>query len=143
MISLLNARLADMLDLRSQVKQAHWNVKGHGFYSVHELLDKIAGELDLAADEVAERAVQLGGVAMGTARMAAAASTLGEYPARLSSQQRTLQTVADRLAAVGGAVRTAIDESDDAGDKGTADLFTQTSRMLDKNLWFIESHLHA
>lgn len=142
MATLLNARLADLMDLYSQVKQAHWNIKGPGFHAIHELLDELADLVEGFADEVAERAVQLGGIARGTVRMAAAASSLPEYPEELQAQRPTLETIADRLAAVGASVRAGIDESDDAGDKDTADLFTDVSRGIDKYLWFIESHLH-
>lgn len=141
-IALLNARLADLLDLHSQVKQAHWNIKGPGFHALHELLDELAGVVEVFADDVAERAVQLGGVARGTIRMAASASTLPEYPEKLAAQQRTLQTIADRLAAVAKAVRAGIGEADEIDDADTADLFTDVSRGIDKYLWFIESHLH-
>jgi starvation-inducible DNA-binding protein len=141
-VALLNARLADLIDLYSQVKQAHWNVKGPGFHAVHEFLDDLAEVVEDFADEVAERAVQLGGTAHGTIRMAAANSSLPEYPDRLYAQQRTLQVIADRLAIVAATVRAGIDATDDAGDADTADLLTDVSRGLDKYLWFTESHLH-
>lgn len=140
--TLLNAHLVDLLDLRSQIKQAHWNIKGPGFHALHEFLDELAGIVDEFADEVAERAVQLGGTANGTSRMVAAGTTLPEYPDKLTAQQRTLQTVADRIALVGKSVRVGIDQADELGDVDTADLLTGVSRGLDKNLWFVESHLH-
>jgi starvation-inducible DNA-binding protein len=139
--AILNARLADILDLRSHLKQAHWNIKGPGFHAVHELLDMLAAECDTFADDVAERAVQLGATALGTSRMVAAATTLPDYPAKVAAQQRTLQTIADHIAAVAKSVRAAIDEADELEDPGTADLFTGISRGLDKQLWFVESHL--
>jgi starvation-inducible DNA-binding protein len=139
---ILNARLADLLDLYSQVKQAHWNVKGPGFHSIHLFLDELAEVIEEFADSVAERAVQLGGTAYGTTRMVAAATSLPEYPERLSAQQRTLQTITDRLAAVAKPMREGIDQTDEMGDADTADLLTDVSRGLDKYLWFTESHLH-
>ena len=142
-VELCNARLADLADLFTQTKQAHWNVKGPAFIAIHELLDKIAEEVEDASDEVAERAVQLGGQAMGTARMAAKNSTLPEYPTKAASQHEHLEAMAERLSLAGASVRAAIDTANNLGDADTADLFTQSSRMLDKNLWFIEAHLQG
>src|SRR5258708_4315496 len=110
MINLLNARLADAVDLKSQVKQAHWNVKGHQFIQLHELFDAIAGRLEGIVDEVAERAVELGGTALGTARIAATISRLPEYPVDIKSGIDHTAALADRLAAFGASVRAAIDE---------------------------------
>src|SRR3954463_14577330 len=79
-IELLNTRLADAIDLQTQTKQAHWNVKGPNFIALHELFDKINEEVEDYVDDIAERAVQLGGVAEGTARTVAKRSSLSEYP---------------------------------------------------------------
>src|SRR5580693_9371980 len=81
-IKLLNARLADAIDLQTQTKEAHWNVKGPNFIALHELFDKINEEVEDYVDDIAERAVQLGGVAEGTARLVAKRSSLAEYPAK-------------------------------------------------------------
>src|SRR3954447_17467814 len=80
-VELLNARLADAIDLQTQTKHAHWNVKGPNFIALHELFDKINEDVEDYLDDIAERAVQLGGVAEGTARMAVKRSSLSEYPA--------------------------------------------------------------
>jgi len=141
LIPLLNARLADASDLKSQLKQAHWNVKGPQFLQLHELFDGIAGRLDGQIDDIAERAVQLGGTAMGTLRLAAAASTLPEYPGGLTDGLAHAAAIADRLAAYGASLRAAIDTSTALGDAGAADMFTGFSREADKDLWFVESHL--
>lgn len=141
--ALLNARLADLCDLYSQVKQAHWNVKGPSFIALHELFDEIAGDLDGHIDTVAERAVQLGCTAIGTVRAAAAASTIPEYPLEATDQREHIKATAKRLAIAAKSIRKAIDVSVDLGDAGTADLFTAVSRALDKHLWFVESHANA
>lgn len=141
LIPILNARLADAIDLKSQIKQAHWNVKGPQFLQLHELFDGIAGRIDGHVDDIAERAVQLGGTAFGTIRMAAAASSLPEYPANLKDGLAHAAALADRLAIYGAALRAAIDSTAALGDADTADLFTQFSREADKDLWFVESHL--
>ena len=141
MIALLNARLADAIDLRLAVKQAHWNVKGPTFIALHELFDQIQARIDAFVDDIAERAVTLGGAAHGTAQVAVKDSKLEPYPTELMPEKQHLTALADRLAAFGKLAREAINASDEAGDKDTADLFTGVSRSIDKDLWFIEAHL--
>jgi starvation-inducible DNA-binding protein len=142
-IELLNARLADCKDLQTQTKQAHWNVKGPNFIGLHELFDKINEEVDEYVDEIAERAVQLGGVAEGTARVVAKRSTLPEYPLNIADGRSHVEALSSALAAFGKGARKAINESNDMGDLDTADLFTEISRGVDKWLWFVEAHLQA
>ena len=142
-IELLNARLADCIDLQTQTKQAHWNVKGPTFIALHELFDKINDDVENYVDEIAERAVQLGGVAEGTARMVAKRSSLAEYPAKAVDGRSHVEALSSALAAFGAAARKAIDQADELGDLDTADLFTEVSRGIDKWLWFVEAHLQA
>ncbi len=142
-IELLNARLADCKDLQTQTKQAHWNVKGPNFIGLHELFDKINEEVDEYVDEIAERAVQLGGVAEGTARVVAKRSSLPEYPLNIADGRSHVDALSSALAAFGKGARQAINESNDLGDLDTADLFTEVSRGVDKWLWFVEAHLQA
>jgi starvation-inducible DNA-binding protein len=142
-IELLNDRLADCKDLQTQVKQGHWNVKGPNFISLHLLFDKINDDVEEYVDEIAERAVQLGGVAEGTARMVARRSSLAEYPASAVDGRSHVEALSSALAAFGAAARKAIDQSNDLGDLDTADLFTEVSRGIDKWLWFVEAHLQA
>src|SRR6201997_3322648 len=104
-IELLNARLADCKDLQTQVKQAHWNVKGPNFISLHLLFDKVNDDVENYVDQIAERAVQLGGVAEGTARMVARRSSLPEYPANAVDGHCHVQALSSALAAFGGAAR--------------------------------------
>ncbi len=142
-IELLNARLADCIDLQTQVKQAHWNVKGREFIGLHKLFDEINDAVRDYVDEIAERAVQLGGVASGTARMAAQRSTLKEYPATAVDCQEHVEALSSALAAFGKTARKGIDEANAFGDLDTADLFTQVSRGIDKWLWFVEAHAQS
>lgn len=142
-IPLLQARLADAIDLQSQAKQAHWNVKGPSFISLHQLFDQVAEHAEAAVDELAERIVQLGGVAEGTVRAAAARSTLGEYPFDIATGMDHVRALTLSLATFGKGVRQAIDAASQAGDADTADLFTEISRAADKDLWFVEAHLQA
>ena len=141
-IELLNARLADAIDLQTQTKQAHWNVKGPHFIALHELFDKINEDVEDYVDLIAERAVQLGGTAEGTARMSAKRSSLSEYPNAVDGRSH-VEALSSALAAFGKSARKAIDQADELGDADTADIFTEISRGIDKWLWFVEAHLQA
>jgi len=143
MIALLNARLADSIDLQTQCKQAHWNVKGPDFIALHELFDKINEDVEEYVDLLAERAVQLGGTAEGTIQAVIKRTSLKEYGTKGGSGHDHVQALSNALAAYGKLVREAIDSTDKAGDKDTADIFTETSRGTDKWLWFVEAHLQA
>ena len=140
-IAILNQTLAATLDLKTQTKQAHWNVKGMDFSQLHELFDEMATELEEYVDMVAERVTALGGTALGTARIAAAESILPEYDLDAVSGAEHVTVLADRYGAYAKHVREAIDQTDDLGDADTADLYTEISRTIDKRLWFLEAHL--
>jgi len=142
-VELLNARLADCKDLETQTKQAHWNVKGPNFIALHELFDKINEDVEDYVDEIAERAVQLGGVAEGTARVVAKRSSLPEYPLHAADGHSHVDALSSALAAFAKSARQAIDQANELGDLDTADLFTEVSRGVDKWLWFVEAHLQA
>lgn len=143
MVALCNQQLADSLDLYSQTKQAHWNVKGKDFYQLHLLFDQLAAETLEHIDEIAERATALGGYATGTVRMSAASSTLPEYPTDCVEGLEHVRALVERYAGYAASTRAAIDTADEAGDQSTADLFTEISREVDKSLWFLEAHLQA
>ena len=141
LVNLLNEQLADLFDLFSQTKQAHWSVKGPQFYQLHELYDELAAQILGHIDTVAERATALGGVAMGTARMAAQNSRLSEFPGSAVSSRESVELLCERYASVAQSVREAIDEAEQQEDMGTADVLTEVSRDLDKDLWFLEAHI--
>jgi starvation-inducible DNA-binding protein len=138
---LLNARLADSVDLMHQAKEAHWNVKGPSFIALHKLFDEIVDSAEEYMDLIAERVVQLGGVAEGTIQTATRRTTLKPYPAELSAERDHLEALSSALSAYGKSARRAIDQSDELGDQDTADIFTEISRGIDKYLWFVEAHL--
>jgi starvation-inducible DNA-binding protein len=137
---LLNSRLADCVDLQTMCKQAHWNVRGPQFIALHKLFDDVYDAVVEYADLLAERVVQLGGVAAGTARAVAQRSTLTEYPLTLTSGSEHVSALSGALAQFGKKVRSGIEEVDDLDDAGSADILTEISRGTDKWLWFVEVH---
>lgn len=141
LVALLNQTLADVSDLYSQTKQAHWNVRGKNFIALHELFDDLAEKVFGQIDVIAERITALGGLANGTVRQAAAASALPEFPTEKVNEFGYVAALAERFAKCANAVRTGIDTADEAGDPGTADLLTALSRELDQSIWFLEAHL--
>jgi starvation-inducible DNA-binding protein len=141
--ALMNQRLASAVDLQTQVKQAHWNVKGPSFIGLHELFDKVHDAVLACVDMIAERIVQLGGIAEGTARVAASRSKLEEYPLTISDGLGHVEAVAQALSTFGRETRNTINEANELGDAVTADLFTEVSRAIDKWLWLVEAHSQA
>jgi starvation-inducible DNA-binding protein len=142
-IELLNARLADGIDLGTQTKHAHWNVKGPNFIALHELFDKIAESIEDQIDTIAERVTALGGTARGTLVAVARGTSLKPYPEDINDGVTHVEALSAVLADFGRKVRAAIEESAKFGDAGTSDLFTQISRETDKSLWLLEAHLYA
>jgi starvation-inducible DNA-binding protein len=141
-ITLLQQALACTVDLRSQIKQASWNVKGPDFSQLHALFDTIAAELDAYADLIAERIAVLGGVVQGTIRMAAAQSTLPEYSSDLVTGDAHVRALAERFAHYANIMRAGIAHATDVEDAATANVYTDISRGIDKRLWGLDAHLH-
>ena len=140
-MELLNARVAEGIDLALLTNQAHWNLKGPQFIAIHEMLDGFRGQIDTHVDTMAERVVQLGGTALGTTQTVAKASSLMPYPTDIYAIKDHLAALIERYSAVANALRRNIDEAAEAGDADTADIFTAASRDLDKALWFLEAHV--
>ena len=141
--ALMNQRLADAVDLQMQMKQAHWNVKGPSFIGLHELFDKVARSVESYVDMIAERIVQLGGIAEGTVRVVASRTRLPEYPIEIAEGMAHVEGVARALSTFGQEARATIDEANGLDDADTADLFTEISRGIDQWLWFTEAHSQA
>src|SRR5256885_10962389 len=121
---LMNQRLADAVDLQTQMKQAHWNVKGPHFIGLHELFDQIDEAVEAYVDLIAERIVQLGGIAEGTARVAAGRSRLEEYPLTIADGSAHVEAVSKALSTFRHEARKSIDQADELGDAATSGLFT-------------------
>jgi len=139
-IALLNQRLAECIDLQTQCKQAHWNVKGPSFIGLHKLFDEINESVEEYVDLIAERVVQLGGIAEGTIGAVEGRSTLVDYPLTLSSGAEHVAALSDALAAFGRTARLGIEEMDELKDADSADMLTEISRGVDQWLWFVEAH---
>ena len=140
MAALLNARLADAIDLTLAVKQAHWNIKGSSFIGIHELLDDVAERCRDHADLIAERCVILGGQAKGTSQVVVSETLLEAYPVDAQHQSLHVEALKERFMSFGAALRESIEKAGEAGDEDTADLFTEVSRSVDKDAWFIGAH---
>jgi starvation-inducible DNA-binding protein len=140
---LLNERLADLIDLKLQAKQAHWNVKGPNFIALHKLFDEIAGAIDEHVDTVAERITTLGGTAEGTVSAVSKHTSLPAYSLKTVSGHDHLEALSTAVATAGNLVRAAIDKTNELGDADAADIFTAASRTLDQYLWFLEAHLQS
>src|SRR5690606_37694064 len=117
--------------------------KGRQFYSIHELTDQFAAEVAVIVDDLAERATALGGYVHGTVRMAAGTTSLPEYPTDAIEAMDHVRALVERIGHFANSTRSAIDTADELGDKDTADLFTEVSRLVDKRLWFFEAHLQV
>lgn len=140
-IELLNKHLAAAIDLHAQMKQAHWNVRSSNFIAIHELFDKVASEVEGYSDRIAERAARLGGTAYGTIQIAVERTFLFPYTLGIGDVTQHVFAVSEALAAFGQSVRGATSLAAKVGDTDTADLFTEISRGVDQQLWFVESPL--
>lgn len=143
MITVLNQSLADVFDLYSQTKQAHWNVKGMQFIALHQLFDDLAASVLEYVDMIAERITALGGYAAGTVGMAADRSTLPEWPLDANNGQAAVEALVERYAAYANSARELIEVTDDADDEVSSDLMTEITRGMDKHLYFLQAHLQA
>ena len=143
LIKSLNQQLADAIDLQLQAKQAHWNVRGAKFSALHELFEQVAVNVSHHADLIAERAVQLGGLADGVVSVVAKHSDLPGFPARITAGPDHVRAIAGALSAFGAKTRPGIVEAEEAGDAVTADILTEISRDVDKLLWLVEAHVDA
>jgi starvation-inducible DNA-binding protein len=143
LVELLNDHLADAIDLQTQCKQADWNVKGSSCLSLHELFEKLNEGVGAYVDDIAERAVKLGGIAEGTARIVAKRTSLTEYAAKTGTGREHVESLSSALVFFGRSIRQSIAKSTELGDADTTDLFTKISRGIDKWLWFVDAHLQA
>ncbi|WP_299186400.1 DNA starvation/stationary phase protection protein Dps [uncultured Psychrobacter sp.] len=137
MVDLLNSNLANLIDLSMDSKQCHWNLQGTGFIGVHQLLDDTYERLTEAYDTIAERIVILGGKANGISKRVVEDSVLETYPTDITEVDQHVRELTNRYKTIAEELRKAIDSAGEAGDEDTADLFTEVSRIIDKDAWFI------
>ena len=138
-MKIIYKHLVDFLDLAMVTKQAHWNMRGPNFIAVHEMLDPFNAKLLEYADILAERVVQMGGIAMGTPEIVVGETSFDEYPTDISATEDHLRELALRYSTLANRVRRDID--DNKADAATIDFLTQAVEDLDKYTWFIEAHL--
>jgi starvation-inducible DNA-binding protein len=143
LIELCNACLADAVDLEMQCKHAHWNVKGPNFSALHQLFDLVNENVEDYIDLIAERAVQLGGIANSTTHVVTTWAHMPENDAQSASERDYVQSLSAALASFGKIAREAIGKSNELGDAVSADIFTEISRGVDKWLWMVEAHLQS
>jgi starvation-inducible DNA-binding protein len=143
LVTMLNTQLATTLDLYTQIKHAHWNIKGPDFYQLHELFDDLAKDVFGFIDVIAERATALGGYAQGTLRMSAQNSNLPEYPKEAIDGRQHLDALIERFSRYTAECRKCIDAAQNEDDQATSDLFIDICRTVDKGLWFLEAHVQG
>jgi starvation-inducible DNA-binding protein len=141
LVAALNARLADGLDLHSQIKVAHWNIKGPHFATLHPLFETFAIALAAFNDRIAERAITLGGLAHGTARHVARASTLADYPEGTTRDLVHVELLAARIEQYLAGVRAARKEAVERGDDDTEGLLTEVVTAFEMHAWFLRATL--
>lgn len=142
-VELLQAQLADAIDLGLQTKQAHWTVKGPNFIALHELFDQLYTTVTEHVDTIAERIAILGGTPKGTSQAVASGSTLSAYPLDITKGTDHVDALSTAYAAYAKTVRHGMADAGEIGDEDTVDLLTGLSRDIDKSLWFIEAHAQA
>jgi starvation-inducible DNA-binding protein len=141
LVRTLNERLADGLDLHSQIKVAHWNVRGPQFPALHPLFEQFADQLAVHNDAIAERAVTLGGLAVGSTRAVAKASRLPDYPADTTRDLDHVKLLAERFESYLAGVRESRGIGEKLGDTDTVDLLTGVITEFEKNSWFLRATL--
>lgn len=140
-VKALNAVLSDALDLHSQIKVAHWNIRGPQFAALHPLFETFAVGLAAHGDAVAERAVTLGGRAYGTARHVAKTSRLPDYPQETTRDLEHVRLLAERFETFLDGVRAARGDGEAEGDTDSVDLLTQIITEFEKHSWFLRASL--
>ena len=142
-VEMLNQRVAECIDLTLQAKQAHWNVKGPNFRSLHKLFDTVSTGIRKSSDLLAERLVQLGGIAQGTVEAVIDQSRLQAYPLTITAEVDHLNALSTSIASCGKWMRESVDIAAEWKDAGTSDLLLRTTQKLDQYLWMVEAHLQG
>jgi len=139
--AILNQTLADMSDLKSHAKQAHWNLRGENFVSYHKLADKVADEADAAADSVAERCAQIGGYVYGLLSHAAKNTTVPAFPEDVNDEEDCMDALLESVSHICGTCRKNIAATQDLSDYATSDMYIDITRAFDKLAWMLNASL--
>ncbi|GGL09569.1 DNA starvation/stationary phase protection protein [Sphaerisporangium melleum] len=134
----LQGALIDLLDLSLVGKQAHWNLIGRNFRSLHLQLDEIVALARTGADAVAERAVALGVNPDGRAATIARDSQVGHLEAGYIEDGKVVAVFTDILCAAVSRMRERIEATEEA-DPVTQDLLIEVTDGLEKQHWMIQA----
>ena len=139
-VELLNQSLADTIDLKSQILQAIWHVRGMNFYQFYLLFGEISEQLEEQTTLLVGRISALASTPLITVRIAAQCSQLSEFPFNAVTVEEILRSLAECVSLHGKSVRLGIVQANDLGDAVTAHIYTKISRTVDRHLWLLESH---
>jgi len=140
-VELLNQTLATSIDLQSQIKQATWNMRGNNFYQFYLLLNEMSKQIEDHINTISERISTLASTPLISVRVAAKNSQLPEFSFDAFTIEENLHTLANRVSLHGKFIKVAIDQVTDLEDAVTADIYIKFSRVLDRHLWLLESHV--
>lgn len=132
--NVLQSTLVDLIDLSLVAKQAHWNVVGRQFRSVHLQLDELVSAARGFTDDVAERANAIGVSPNGKAKTVVESSGLSDYPDNWQSSEKTVEAIVELLGELIERLRARIDETDKS-DLVTQDLLIEITQELEKQHW--------
>ena len=136
--ALLQGCLVTLIDLALDLKQAHWNVVGPNFRSLHLQLDEVIATVREATDEIAERIVTIGIAPDGRAKTVASDSELSDFATGFSQVPQSVTAVADPMKKAIDQLRAAIEKMS-AIDPISEDLLISTSSQLEKYLWMVQA----
>jgi len=137
----LKVLLSDFHVFSIKVHNFHWNVTGPSFGPLHKLFDEVYDHAGGHIDKVAERIRQIGGVAPGSMKEFLANATLDEEAGALGDSQEMLRKLVADLEVLSKDARRIVLETQD--DQGTVNMLADMIESLDKDSWFLRSHIQG
>jgi starvation-inducible DNA-binding protein len=137
-VLLLNQALANLLDLESQYRVAHWNISGIEFIFLHQLFGDLYKKTGKYIDSTGELIRSFGGMATGTVRDSARDTKLTEFDI---SRYKALPYLNQLCVAVAMTVREILIGMSDCQDMITNNYLVDLATKLSKDLYLLESHL--